>query len=122
MRISDLPQICGVGYAGDIPFGTGAYTFLHRPVPLYFNNMPEQTKDFVAAIPGYNALVLHKSGLDGMPEPYRDYALHHCGEQMCLLIRPGSCTDMRPPRPIVGSLRASLGTDNRYPYAAGVLP
>jgi hypothetical protein len=95
MRISDLPQICGVGYAGDIPFGTGAYTFLHRPVPLYFNNMPE---------------------------PYRDYALHHCGEQMCLLIRPGSCTDMRPPRPIVGSLRASLGTDNRYPYAAGVLP
>jgi hypothetical protein len=123
LEISRKPELCGVGFANMSPYSTGGYAFLHRPVPLYFDGNDLNLADNFAAVAGaYNGLVVRRDTLDffaGIPA-YKDYALDHCAENHCLLVRPGTCTDARPPRPVVGTLNAAVPRDRRYPYAVGV--
>jgi hypothetical protein len=125
LEMSRKPELCGIGFANMSPYSTGGYTFLHRPVPLYFDGNDLNRADNFAAVAGaYNALVVRRDTLDyfaGVPA-YRDYALDHCAENHCLLIRPGACSDARPPRPAVGALNTALPRDRLYPYAAGISP
>jgi hypothetical protein len=125
MEISRKPSICGVGFANLNRYAAGGYTFLHRPVPVWFdNNNVDQLEAFIGAAKGYNALVLRQSNLEffGSLPAYANYGLDHCAEDYCLLIRPGDCAALPVPRPEKGALSAGIPGDARYPYAAGISP
>lgn len=125
MEISRKPAVCGVGFANLNRYMTGGYTFLHRRVPLYFdNNNIDQLEGFIASSRAYNALVVRQDNLQlfgGLPA-YAAYGLDHCQEGYCLLSRPGPCAGGPPPPPPKGRLSAAVPGDARYPYAAGISP
>ena len=125
IEISHHPSICGIGFANAKSYNAGGYTFLHQPVPAYFDeNDLNRLENFTSVANAYNALVVRRDNLDlfsNVPA-YTKYALDQCLEDHCLLIRPGTCVDARPPRPIIGALTATTPLDPLYPYAAGVSP
>jgi hypothetical protein len=119
--MSQMPAICGIGFGNLIPYGTGGYTFLHRPIPIYHSVGPDQ-RDFIRLRPGYNAFVTRR---DDMPffeglGAFEEYKLDHCNDLVCLFIRPGTCTAMPSPRLPIGTLSAATTLDPRYPYAVGI--
>ena len=121
MEISRMPAICGIGVGNYIVYGGGGYTFLHRPVPVYYSIGDEQ-QDFIRLQPAYNAFVTRK---DDMPffkslNVFDAYRLDHCNEEVCLFIRPGACAAMPAQRPPIGALSAQTANDRRYPYAVGI--
>lgn len=117
-------EICGVGLANINLYLAGGYTFLHHPVPIYFDNGDNsRLEGFIKARESYNALMIRRSDVDffnSLPE-LQPYALDHCAQDHCLLIRPGTCTaGARPPRPTVGRLTTMTPRDPLYPYPVGI--
>ncbi len=122
-EVSGRDGICGVGFTNMSPYNSGAYTFLHRRVPLYFDgNELSRAANLIGAAKAYNALVMRRETMgyfNAVPE-FANYALDHCGEDHCLLLRPGGCADARPPRPTIGVLNTAIAHDLLYPYAVGI--
>jgi len=121
LDLSRLPAVCGIGFGNLVAYGQGGYTFLHRPVPIYYSLGAEQ-QDFIRLQPAYNAFVTRK---DDMPffesfHAFDAYRLDHCNDEVCLFIRPGACAAMPAQRPPIGTLSAETANDRRYPYAVGI--
>lgn len=123
LEISRRSEICGVGFANINPYLAGGYTFLHHAVPLYFDHGdPNLLEAFVKANGAYNAMMLRRSDMDYFNSlaEMRPFALDHCAQDHCLLIRPGTCAGERPKRPEVGALTRAVPRDIRYPYPVGL--
>jgi hypothetical protein len=123
LEISRRSEICGVGFANTNPYLAGGYTFLHQAVPLYFDHGdPTRLEAFVKANGAYNAMMIRRSDMDYFNSltELRLYALDHCAQDHCLLIRPGTCAGERPQRPDVGALTRATPRDIRYPYPVGL--
>jgi hypothetical protein len=126
LTISHQPAVCGIGFTNINGYGVGGYTFLHRPLPLYFdNNDQNQLPAFMENAKYYNALVLLRENLEffsALPA-FAGYALDHCAKEHCLLIRPGDCARPTPqPRPALRPLWAKVAYEGDYPYAVGLVP
>ena len=119
LAISRLPAICGVGYANMFPWYSGGYTFLHRPVPMYFS---VQQDNFFQSQKAYDVLVLRREDMDYYrATPLLDgYTLLQCYRDHCVWRRQGGCSDIRTSPPRLGELNAELSHDPRYPYAEGI--
>jgi hypothetical protein len=123
LEISRRADICGVGFANINRYGAGGYTFLHHAVPVFFDHDDlSRLETLIKANGAYNALAIRRDNLDyfNSREELRPYALDHCAQDHCLLIRPGSCAGAAPPRPEIGALTIRVPQDTRYPYQAGL--
>ena len=106
LELSRLPSICGVGYANTVFWSGGGYSFLHRPVPMYFGaGPPEQQQAFLSSREGYNVLVMRREDMSYYrTTPLLDgYSLRQCNQEHCVWMRPGGCIDRRPPPPRTGT-------------------
>jgi hypothetical protein len=84
-RISQRPDLCGVGVYGVIWYNSGGYTHLHRPVPLY----QLLSADALAQDAGsFNALIAP----DNTPALPSAFKQTECWQGVCLYERTGSCT------------------------------
>ena len=123
LDISRQPALCGVAFINTNRYGTGGYSFLHRAVPVYFDNSNmDSFGKLLEATRAYNALAVRRADLEmanSIPA-FAEYRLVHCSQEHCLLIRPGACTGERPPRPTRGALTTDVPTDVRYPYLFGI--
>jgi len=119
--IGKRSDICGVGFGNLIPYGTGGYTFLHRPIPVYHSQALDQDA-FIRRRPAYNALLIRQGDREFFESlgAFGDYALDHCNDEDCLFIRPGTCVATPVPRPPIGALSPERALDRRYPYVAGI--
>jgi len=114
----ELPELCGLGVKDMPVFNSGGYTYLHREVPVYFQELtPSLTLPGVAvplrtavmlrgqsvaqfagpalsdAVPRYNALIALADDAAAGFAPLRcfDDATRGGQPPLCLFVRPGGC-------------------------------
>jgi hypothetical protein len=78
------PRVCGIAFVNVNWTWTGAYTWLHRDVPL---TVSESAQDFFARAAGYNAAVVEKA----LVRDLVGFAADRCWEDVCIVRRPGAC-------------------------------
>lgn len=86
----DLPAICGVGLYGDEAWVRyGGYSYLHRPVPLFW---PKDEAALAATVAGFDTLVT-----DHPPPAALGFATLRCFGDICVARRPGGCEPQPAP-------------------------
>jgi hypothetical protein len=97
-----IPGLCGIGLYGEHgrDWGWyGGYTYLHRPVPMYW---PADEAELAAAAPAFDTLLYTAA-----PPPGLGYTTLQCFGHSCVARRSGTC-DARPmaampfPEPVAG--------------------
>jgi hypothetical protein len=87
----DLPGLCGVGlYGKEAWVRYGGYTWLHRPVPMYW---PADVRALATEAAGFNTLLYDEMA----PPPPRGYAAVRCFGKVCVARRPGRCEARQTP-------------------------
>jgi hypothetical protein len=99
--VRDLPTLCGVGLFGEEAWVRyGGYTYLHRPVPMYW---VKDDAELTASAAAFDALLYDNAPAPPQPgfEPVR------CFGQICLARRAGQCeARAMPAMPFPDQLRA----------------
>ena len=81
--VHDMPKLCGVGLYGEEAWVRyGGYTYLHRPVPMYW---PRDAAELSAAAAAFDTLLY-----DGVAPP-PGFQPVRCFGQICLAQRAGRC-------------------------------
>jgi GPI mannosyltransferase 3 len=83
-RLSRDPGMCGVAVFDINWFYTGGYTYLMRPVPMYFGNFPS---DFVSLDAMANRTIIDTRTAHLTPE----WRKEECWGNVCVYQRPGGC-------------------------------
>ena len=96
-----MPSFCGLGLWGEKGLDWaryGGYTYLHRPVPMYW---PEDEAELAATVPAFDTLLYTVP-----PAPQLGFETVACFGKTCVARRPGGCiaTPM-PPTPFPEALR-----------------
>jgi GPI mannosyltransferase 3 len=93
--VRSLPGLCGVGlYGRNAWVRYGGYTYLHRPVPLFW---PASEAELAASAKGFNALLYDSN--ERVPPPSLGFRPLRCIGHICVARRPGNCTAL-PPSPM----------------------
>ena len=83
--VRTLPGLCGVGlYGRNAWVRYGGYTYLDRPVPMYW---PEDAAAVTAAASAFDAFLSETA-----PPPALGFAQVRCFGSICVYRRPGGCT------------------------------
>jgi len=97
------PSLCGIGmYGANAWSWFGGYSYLHRPVPMYW---PKNGAELATTAPAFNVL-LYSTGF-GNPRPIipAGFATQTCFGEACLARRAGRCETAAPtPMPFPESL------------------
>ena len=84
LLVHDMPTICGVGLYGEEAWVRyGGYTYLHRPVPMYW---PKDEAELTASAAAFDTLLY-----DGAPPPQLGFAPVRCVGRICIARRAGGC-------------------------------
>jgi hypothetical protein len=98
---------CGIGmYGANAWSWFGGYSYLHRPVPMYW---PKDGSELARTAPAFNIL-LYSTG-SGAPAPTipAGFVKERCFGEACLARRPGRCETAAPtPLPFPESLAGLL--------------
>lgn len=86
-HISTMKDVCGVGLYGSIPYHVGGYSYIHTPVPLYWDS--DHSITFERAAPGFNVLMDMQAGAEA-PKVF-GYDKEACFGSVCLYRRQGQC-------------------------------
>jgi len=84
--VARLPAFCGLGLYGETGLDWaryGGYTYLHRPVPMYW---PEDAAELAATAPAFDTLLYTAA-----PPPALGYKTDVCFGKTCVARRPGGC-------------------------------
>jgi phosphatidylinositol glycan class B len=88
--VHDMPTLCGVGLYGEEAWVRyGGYTYLHRPVPMYW---PKDEAELTASAAAFDTLLY-----DGTAPP-PGFRPVRCFGQICLAHRTGGCEARAMPR------------------------
>ena len=89
--VHEMPSPCGVGLSGEEAWVRyGGYTYLHRPVPMYW---PKDEAELTASAAAFDTLLY-----DGMPPPQLGFTPVRCVGRICIAHRAGSCEARAMPR------------------------
>jgi hypothetical protein len=89
--VHDMPSLCGVGLSGEEAWVRyGGYTYLHRPVPMYW---PKDDAELTASAAAFDTLLY-----DGAPPPQLGFTPVRCVGRICIARRAGSCEPREMPR------------------------
>lgn len=84
--VHELPTLCGVGLYGEEAWVRyGGYSYLHRPVPMYW---PKDDAELTTSAAAFDTLLY-----DGATPPPPDFKPLRCFGQICLAQRPGRCEE-----------------------------
>ena len=108
----------GIGLNRVGHYETGGYTYFHKRVPLYWQNL--DSWKVMAEAPAFNVMLYSASCASPRAKlprnsPYRAVA---CFQDICVLRRPGGCREIPVARPPIGKMGVAAVTG--YPYVAGV--
>lgn len=82
--VHDMPRLCGVGLYGDEAWVRyGGYSYLHRPVPMYW---PKDAVELTASAAAFDTLLY-----DDTVAPAPAFKPVRCFGQICIAQRPGRC-------------------------------
>ena len=82
--VRDMPTLCGVGLYGEEAWVRyGGYSYLHRPVPMYW---PKDEAALTASAAAFDTLLY-----DGAAPPAPGFKPVRCFGQICVAQRPGRC-------------------------------
>jgi phosphatidylinositol glycan class B len=84
--VARLPALCGLGLYGSEGrdwAGYGGYTYLHRPLPIYW---PSDTSELVAEASAFNTLIYTIA-----PPRELGFETTRCFGPVCVAERPGGC-------------------------------
>jgi GPI mannosyltransferase 3 len=82
--VHDMPTLCGVGLYGEEAWVRyGGYSYLHRPVPMYW---PKDDTELTASAAAFDTLLS-----DSAPPPQLGFEPVRCFGQICVAQRPGRC-------------------------------
>ena len=85
--VKSLPEMCGLGLFGSDGrdwVGYGGYTYLHRPLPLYW---PSDMAALALQAPAFNVLIYTTD-----PPPELGFKTARCFDYVCVAERAGGCT------------------------------
>jgi phosphatidylinositol glycan class B len=84
LLVHDLPSICGVGLSGEEAWVRyGGYTYLHRPVKMYW---PKDDAALTASAAAFDTLLY-----DGVPPLQLGFEPVRCVGRICIARRAGQC-------------------------------
>jgi phosphatidylinositol glycan class B len=84
LLVREMPSICGVGLYGEEAWVRyGGYTYLHRPLPLYW---PKDEAELRASAAAFDTLLY-----DAEPPPQLGFMPVRCVGRICIAHRAGGC-------------------------------
>ena len=84
LLVHDMPTLCGIGLYGEEAWVRyGGYTYLHRPVPMYW---PKDEAELIASAAAFDTLLY-----DGAPPPQLGFTPVGCVGRICIAQRSGRC-------------------------------
>ncbi len=90
--VRKLPTLCGIGlYGKNAWVRYGGYTWLHRPIPMYW---PADEAALTASAAAFDTLFY-----DSVPPPQFGFKPVRCFGEVCVARRPGRC-EARPAPPM----------------------
>ena len=97
-----LPQLCGIGLYGldghDWAW-YGGYSYLHRPVPMYW---PKDAAELRGTVRGFDTLLYREAA----PPPELGFTTERCFGRICLARRPGPRPGAKTTPRVVPALRS----------------
>jgi GPI mannosyltransferase 3 len=91
--VRDVPGLCGVGlYGKNAWVRYGGYTWLHRPVPLFW---PATQAELVATAPGFDALLYDRRERE--PPASLGFRTQRCFGPICVAEHGGGCVTLPAP-------------------------
>ena len=106
LTLRTAPGLCGVGLVNLMPWDTGGYTLMRRPVPFYLMSPPADIRrqaPLRQVAPAFNGILIPEHEVKALPPGYRllgcsaahpgvDHERPLTPVRVCAFVRDGGCT------------------------------
>lgn len=115
LRVSKMPNVCGIGLYRIGTYESGGYSYLHRPIPMFWSDSSVNPDKVFEDQAGFNLFMAPQLDKKRIPAPY---VKESCYYKTCIYIRPGGCETLKLKRPAIEALTPE--TTRPYPYVSGI--